>query len=245
MMQLIKDSRFQVVIDKDASSPNPQVAIWKGQHRCVAEKFLPDDKTPTPESCGEAVIKHQLAGDRGHYSVLRSAFVKFHCLGFPHSVVSQITRHQDSAFLVQSMRYTGQRIVDCAEGDIPIEDVFYFRPVGSYFDRKGKKYEYTEERREKQKRSRLLAAKEYANEMSLGYSEEHSRDDLPYGFRQDFDLSGDLQAIWHLLDQRTKADSQIEVRTLAWMILDCLKEFTPELTQWYLENRAGKARLAP
>jgi len=139
-MQLIKDPRFQVVIDKDASSPNPQVAIWKGQHRCVAEKFLPGDSTPSPERCGEIIIKHQLAGDRGHYSVLRSAFVKFHCLGFPHSVVSQVTRHQDSAFLVQSMRYTGKRVVDCSDSNIPLEDVFYFRPAGSYSDRQGSKY---------------------------------------------------------------------------------------------------------
>ena len=40
-MQLIKDSRFQVVIDKDASSPNPQVAIinapeWLEELRTVA-----------------------------------------------------------------------------------------------------------------------------------------------------------------------------------------------------------------
>lgn len=244
-MKLIEDPYFKVVIDKDASTPNPQVAIWKGQHRCVAEKFLPDDRVPSSKSCGEAIIKHQLAGDRGHYSVLRKAYASFQCLGFPHSVVSQITRHQDSSFLVQSMRYTGQRIVDCADEKIPVEEVFYFRPVGFYVDRKGNKYQYTKEIREDDKVRCFLAAKRYSWKMSLGYSEEHARDDLPYNFRQDFDLSGDLQAIWHLLDQRTKADSQIEVRTLAWMMLECLKDLTPELTQWYLGNRAGKARLAP
>ena len=244
-MQLIKDSRFQVVIDKDASSPNPQVAIWKGQHRCVAEKFLPDDETPSPEKCGETIIKHQLAGDRGHYSVLRKAFVSFHCLGFPHRVVSQITRHQDSSFLVQSMRYTGKRIVDCANLDIPVEDVFYFRPIGNYSDRQGSKYEYTTFDLMDDRAASYRSAVLYGEKIADGHSEEHARDLLTYNFRQDFDLSGDLQAIWHLLDQRTKSDSQIEVRTLAWMMLDCLKEFTPELTEWYLENRAGKARLAP
>jgi thymidylate synthase (FAD) len=244
-MQLIKDPRFQVVIDKDASSPNPQVAIWKGQHRCVAEKFLPGDSTPSPERCGEIIIKHQLAGDRGHYSVLRSAFVKFHCLGFPHSVVSQVTRHQDSAFLVQSMRYTGKRVVDCSDSNIPLEDVFYFRPAGSYSDRQGSKYDYTNADLLDDRAASYRSAILYSEKIQDGHSEEHARDFLTYNFRQDFDLSGDLQAIWHLLDQRTKADSQIEVRTLAWMMLDCLKEFTPELTQWYLENRAGKARLAP
>lgn len=244
-MKLIEDPYFKVAIDEEASSPNPQAAIWKGQHRCVAEKFLPEDETPSRFRSGETIIKHQLGGDRGHYSVLRKAFVSFHCLGFPHSVVSQITRHQDSSFLVQSMRYTGQRIIDCADNKIPIEEVFYFRPLGFYTDRKGNKYEYTESIRELDKTTRYDAAKRYAWKIRVGYSEEHARDDLPYGFRQDFDLSGDLQAIWHLLDQRTKADSQIEVRTLAWMILDCLKEWSPELTQWYLDNRAGKARLAP
>ena len=244
-MQLIKDSHFQVVISKNASSPQPQVAIWEGQHRCVAEKFLHDDPTPSPEKCAEIIIKHQLAGDRGHYSVLRSAFVKFHCLGFPHSVVSQITRHQDSAFLVQSMRYTGQRIVDCAEGKLPVEDVFYFRPPGNYSDRQGNKYEYTNSDIMEDRKASYKSAILYAEKIAAGHSEEHARDFLSYNFCQDFDLSGDLQAIWHLLDQRTKADTQIEARSLAWMILDCLKGWSPELTQWYLENRAGKARLAP
>lgn len=244
-MQLISDPHFKVVIDRDASSPNPQVAIWKGQHRCVSEKFLPDDKTPSPEKCGEAIIKHQLAGDRGHYSVLRKAFVSFQCLGFPHSVVSQITRHQDSGFLVQSMRYTGQRIIDCAEGKIPVEEVFYFRPPGKYSDRKGNKYDYTLAEITEDKKVSYDSAVRYARKIQEGHSEEHARDFLTYNFRQDFDISGDLQAVWHWIDQRSKADSQIEVRTFAWMALDCLKEFTPELTEWYLENRAGKARLAP
>ncbi|MBU6230883.1 MAG: FAD-dependent thymidylate synthase, partial [Cyanobacteria bacterium REEB459] len=42
-----------------------------------------------------------------------------------------------------SFRYTGQRIVDVAEGKRPVEEVFYLRPVGFYTDRQGKKYEYT------------------------------------------------------------------------------------------------------
>jgi thymidylate synthase (FAD) len=143
------------------------------------------------------------------------------------------------------MRYTGKRIIDCANLDIPVEDVFYFRPIGNYSDRQGNKYEYTNPDLMDDRAASYRSAVLYGEKIADGHSEEHARDLLTYNFRQDFDLSGDLQAIWHLLDQRTKSDSQIEVRTLAWMMLDCLKEFTPELTEWYLENRAGKARLAP
>ena len=40
------------------------------------------------------------------------------------------------------MRYT--KIAFCAaKGELDLEDVFYLRPVGSYGDRQGKKYQHT------------------------------------------------------------------------------------------------------
>lgn len=71
---MIQDPYFKVLLDKNASSPNPELAIWNAQHICVAEK---DAYRDSPKSNpGKIVIKHQLEGNRGHYSVLAFAFAK-------------------------------------------------------------------------------------------------------------------------------------------------------------------------
>lgn len=244
----IKDNRFRVCLDLAASSPDPQVAIWRGQHTCVSETFAFEDEPPLSQRCGEIIIKHQLAGDRGHFSVLRKAFVSFCCTGFPHSVVAQITRHQDSSFLVQSNRWTGERFVKVSNGELDeldLEEVFYFRPEGIYFDRNGNKYEYTHSLRERDLQNCAIACVDYKRKIKEGCPFEMARDLLPYNVRQNFDISCDLQACWHWLDQRTKADSQLEIQALAKLVLVQLQSWCPQLTDWYLENRYAKAKLAP
>jgi thymidylate synthase (FAD) len=245
MQELIKDKYFRVELDLDASSPNPEKAIWKGQHTCVSESYVFDAKVPDNDRCSEIIIKHQLSGDKGHYSVLRKAFVSLSVAGFPHSVVSQITRHQDSSFLVQSGRYTGDRFLKVANDELMVEEVFYFRPIGIYKDRKGNKFEYTKYDRIDDISICYQACNRYRQRVNDGCPYEMTRDLIPYNFRQNFEISGDLQAVWHWLDQRSKADSQIEIQSFTAMASDKLMEWCPSLMQWYKDNRYGKARLAP
>lgn len=244
MAHLIQDPYFRCEIDRDASSPAPQVSIWRGQHQCVIEGFSDDEEAPSSFRAGEVIIKHQLQGDRGHYSVLRMAYLKLNFAGFPHNVVAQITRHQDSAFLVQSNRYTGDRFIKVARGELQPEEVFYWRPVGKHFSREGF-YERTEEMNLKRKKHCLECCQMYAEEIAAGVSYEDARGLIPYDFRQNFTMAGDLQAVFHWVDQRSKADSQLEVQTLTAMAFTQIKEWVPELASWYEQNRYGKARLAP
>lgn len=239
------DPHFKIILDRDASSPSPQIAIWRGQHQCVSEGFAAEQKAPTADRCGEVVIKHQLGSDRGHYSVLDMAYAKFDCKGFPHSVVSQITRHHQSHFLVQSGRYTGDRFSKCALNQIEVEEVFYARPVGIYRDRLGNKFEYTESDREADLGKCWLACRDYQAKVEAGCPYEMARDMIPYCFRQNFTFSGTLRKIFHLLDQRSKADAQLEIQILSQMVIDALTEWSPELANWYKGDRYGKARLAP
>lgn len=238
------DRLFQVELDKDGSSPNPQVSIWKGQHMCVAEDWE-KVSIPSPESCGEIIIKHQLAGDRGHYSVLKMASVKFNCYNFPHSVVAQITRHADSNFLVQSNRYTGERFVDASAGLESVEEVFYLRPVGAYRDRDGSSFFYTQEDRREDLDLIKIVCSRYAKRVNQGCPYEMARSIIPYDFRQNFTISGTLEATWHWLDQRSAKCSQLEIQSLAELIMTELDKWTPELSTWYKKNRYAKARLAP
>jgi thymidylate synthase (FAD) len=63
-------------------------------------------------------------------------------------MMQQVRTHRVGvSFDVQSFRYTGQRIVNVAEGKQDVEEVFYLRPVGNYTNRQGKRYFYSEEQR--------------------------------------------------------------------------------------------------
>ncbi|MBD1871928.1 FAD-dependent thymidylate synthase [Nodosilinea sp. FACHB-131] len=243
-MQLIQDPHFRVEIDRNASSANAPAGIWYGQHTCVTEGFSPDD--PLPKDPEGAILRHALKSEHSpHFSVLRYGYLALHCGGFPHSVMAQLTRHQDSAHLVQSGRYTGQRFVRVALGGLPVDQVFYFRPLGTYQDRQGHRYEYTAEELAYDRFACLKACERYAYRLEKGWAEEHARDQLPYNFRQNFAIAGDLQSVFHILDQRSKNDSQIEIQSWAGMAMERVIEFVPQIGQWYKEHRYGRARLAP
>jgi thymidylate synthase (FAD) len=235
-----RDKKFIVEIDEDASSPRPDVAIWRGQKACVSETFNMECKVPS--NCSDIIIRKQLGPK--HFSVLRKAFVSFCCSGFPHSVIAQITRHQDAGHLVQSFRYTGENFIKVHLHEISLDDVFYMRPVGQHSSRNGT-YTRTQEMNDLRIEHIKEACRIYNEEIKAGVPFEDARDIMPYGYRQNFDLSGDLQAIWHILDQRTLEDSQAEIRVLAEMILECLDKWCPELTAWYRKHRYKKNLLAP
>jgi len=238
--QLIEDPYFRIEIDLNASSANAAAGLWHGQHVTVAEGFALDD--PLPANPAEAVIRHQLKVK--HWSVLGGGFVSLHFGGFPHDTVMQLVRHQDSKPLVQSMRYTGDRILQIAMGNANVESTFYCQPVGTYSTRTGS-YQVTEKDRQRYFLDAEISCERYAALIADGKPEEFARRSLLSGYRQNFVMAGTIQAVYHWLDQRTLTDSQGEAQTLAWMALDKLKAWQPEFFEWYENNRAGKNLLAP
>lgn len=144
-----------------------------------------------------------------------------------------------------SMRYTGDRIVRAANGEIDIEEVFYLRPVGSYTDRSGKKYDYTDEERSTDLAYCRLSACRYAELIEAGFAEEHARGILPFDYRQHFVVSFTLRAALHFLDLRAKADAQDEIRTLCELMVPHIEAWVPEIAAWYMATRWQRARLAP
>lgn len=167
------------------------------------------------------------------------------CGYFPHSVMQQATRHRHMSFDVQSGRYSGERIVDAADGNIDIEDIFYLRPVGYYTNREGKKYYYSQEQREDDLKWCLEASKRYAIKILEGMSEEHARGIIPFDFRQHFVVSCNVRSVLHFLDLRSKKDAQLEIQQLCDLIFPHIEEWTPAIAKWYKENRLHKAKLAP
>lgn len=240
------DSRFRVdVID---CSQFPQRACWAGMHQDYSEGYVCDemDNWPDEKRAGEICVKRLLAGERGHYGPLEHAQIVFNVGWFPHSVMQQARTHRVGvSFDVQSMRYTGQRIVDYVHGKRDFEDVFYLRPVGFYKDRQGKHYKYTQDLREEDIRLCSRAASRYAWLLQEGVAEEHARSILPFDYRQHFVVSFSMRALMHFLDLRSKLDAQEEIRNLCDLMFVRFKTWAPEIAEWYETTRLHRARLAP
>lgn len=225
---------------------HPQTLCWWAMHQDYSENFVFNEPVPEETEAGPLVVKHLLAGERGHYGPLEHPQISFNVGWFPHSVMQQARTHRVGvSFDVQSGRYTGQRIIDVCTGARNVEEVFYLRPVGTYRDRKGKSYEYTEDHRLVDRIICVDSAGRYKLAIERGYAEEHARDIIPYAIRQHFVVSFSLRALMHFLDLRFKRDAQLEIQQLCDLIWPHFEAWVPAIADWYAASRLHKARLAP
>lgn len=229
-----------------ARTENPQTVCWWAMHQDYSEEFVFSEDPPSEPEAGAAIIKHLFAGDRGHYGPLEHPQISFNVGWFPHSVMQQARTHRVGiSFDVQSGRYTSQRILDVVYGTRPAEEVFYLRPAGSYRDRNGKSYEYTDDHRLIDRIICIDSAGRYKLSLERGLSEEHARDILPYAIRQHFVVSFNLRSLMHFLDLRAKRDAQLEIQQLCDLLWPHFQSWAPEIADWYATSRLHKARLAP
>lgn len=240
------DSLFKVQLI--AATPNPQLCVYAAMHQDYSEGFVAADREnwPDEQRAGEICVKRLLAGERGHYGPMEHAQIVLNVGWFPHSVMQQARTHRVGvSFDVQSMRYTGQRIAAAAKGDIDLEEVFYLRPVGDYADRKGKRYSYTEQDRNRDLQLCARAAGQYRDLLDRGFAEEHARGILPFDYRQHFVVSFSLRAFLHFMDLRAKLDAQLEIRQLCDLMWPHMVSWAPEFAGWYEKSRLHRAKLAP
>ncbi|MEM8602571.1 MAG: FAD-dependent thymidylate synthase [Cyanobacteria bacterium P01_H01_bin.121] len=238
--------RFRVEVI--SQTPNPQQTMYAAMHQDYSENFVCNEQHdwPAETACGEVIVKRLLAGERGHYGPLEHPQIVLNCGYFPHSVMQQARTHRVSvSFDVQSMRYTGQRVVKAAMGEVPLEDIFYLRPAGDYRDRQGKKYHYSIQQREADLAWCLAAAQQYAADLEAGMAEEHARGKLPFDYRQHFVVSFNVRSLMHFLDLRSKKDAQLEIQSLCDLIWPHFTAWVPAIAAWYESTRLGKARLSP
>jgi thymidylate synthase (FAD) len=132
-----------------------------------------------------------------------------------------------------------------AEGKTDVEEVFYLRPVGSYGDRQGKKYQYTAEQRASDLDWCRQACDRYAKRIHEGLSEEHARGLIPFDVRQHWVMSANARSLMHLLDIRGKYDVQLETRVMTELMFTRFQAWMPNVAAWYEKNRWRKGPLAP
>jgi len=238
------DPRFYV---KPISATfEPQRLVWLAMHQDYYEGTVADTGAPPEQEAGELIVKHLLLGERGHYGPLEHPAISFAVAGFPHSVMQQARTHRVGiSFDVQSMRYTGKRVAAVALGNLDVEDVFYFRGVGNYTDRFGKKYAYSRKMRDMDVQVAKQMATMYGYKVQEGFAEEHARGMLPFDYRQNFVVSFNLRSALHFLDLRSKLDAQSEIVDLCNLMVPFLQQWAPEVMNYYIEKRLGRAKLAP
>lgn len=193
---------------------------------------------PKPHPAGRKLMAHPVRVVQVEYLGLHETY-DLEVAGSWHNFVA------NGVVVHNSMRYTGQRVIEVVDGIQDIEDVFYLRPVGHYSDRQGKKYEYTEAQRQADLAWCLEAAKRYKADIEAGWSEEHARGKLPFDYRQHFVVSFNLRSLMHFLDLRSKKDAQIEIQALCDAIWPHFLAWTPAIARWYETTRLGRARLSP
>ncbi len=83
-------------IEVIAATENPQQVVWNAMHQDYSEGFVYDsiDRTPDEQKAGELVVKHLLAGNRGHYGCLEHPQITFNVGYFPHSMMQQVRTHR-------------------------------------------------------------------------------------------------------------------------------------------------------
>lgn len=264
------DKRF-VVSTWNATS-EPQQTVWRAMHQCYNQGFNPDNTLIdewSEEEYGNKIVKHLLAGDRGHYGCLEHPSITFEVGFFPHTVIQQLRTHRVGVtFDVQSFRYTGKQIVEVGEellnrfGGTPdsgqiidnFDEVYNILDLLFYITK-----EITSDRghwKGTENDLWLLNLQELntfsqavdgyyhlVEERDIPY--QVARNIIPYAIRQHFSFSVNARSLMHILDLRAKANAQYEIRCLCDLLMVEFEKWMPQVASWYNEKRWQKARLAP
>jgi thymidylate synthase (FAD) len=242
------DTLFRVEVL--SQTPDPERVIWLAMHQDYSAEYV-TAASRVPANYGEAVVRHLLEGDRGHYGPLEHPQITFAVGYFPHLVVQQARTHRIGvSFDVQSFRYTGKQLLELGSDPSPgqLEQVFYVPAnikEGQAKTREGVCPISPEALGIvlEQYRSQVAAYRRLVTE--CGVPPEDARCVLGYGIRQHFVVSFNCRSLMHFLDLRAKADAQREIRELCDLIWPHFEAWCPHIAAWYRKHRWGKARLSP
>lgn len=229
-----------------AAYAQPEVTVWQAA-KCDYSERPVHYRDLLHVDPGKFIVEELLANERGHWGPLEHPHITFSVAGFVHSVMVQARTHRIGvSFDVQSQRYTGKRVIKVANDELGTEEVFYFRPPGLYLDRMGKKYEYTKQDQLDDMFLTKESCRDYKHRIEeRGFAEEHARDQLPQNIRQNFVVTFNLRSVLHFLDLRAKRDAQVEIQALCEALAPSIKNWAPNVWDYYEQKRLHKARLSP
>lgn len=231
-----------VALHQDYSEGYSIDEVFKGEG--YTDPFYPGGELEEEEAT-RRVIDHCLK--HSHFGVIEHPQIVLNFKGFPHSTMQQLRTHRTGiSFDVQSGRFTGNRIIKVADGELPVEEVFWCRPPGEYSDRWSKRYKWRPTDCDCHYTLYRSAAEQYAYAVRAGMPKEMARDlYIPHGIRQNFVMSANLRTIFHLADMRSPKDAEYEIRLLVDLMLECVREWAPGFVDYYMNTRYQKNKLAP
>lgn len=217
------------------------------------EDDVPLDNEHTRNAVLDAKTKSfcekQLA--RGHYGPWEHPQITFAVEGVSRVTMAQITRHRHMTFDVQSQRY-----VDFSETEAVVPATLLSREKrieeyphvydesGEHFNRDEGRFDMGEDEVEHWRK----AYKQFTAEMldyyemmvEQGIPKEDARFVLPLGTPVNMTFSGNARTFLHLLNLRSKASAQWEIRALSDRLLDELFDWMPYTFSWYSEYKPHK-----
>lgn len=250
------------------STPEPSQLVFAALRQDYSHEPVRNLVLPPEKDCGKRVIENLLTGNKGHFGPLEHPHITVATEFFPHSTMQQIRTHRVAISVdCQSFRYTSKGVESVVGGldqdldQIVIETldngcqkvaggedphkIFYLSPVGTYRDRSGSKWVYSEAERQEDLLYCIESAKRYTRKRQQGCPPERARSIIPFDVRQHWVLTVNARSLMHLLDLRWKADAQLECQWFASLLFDRFSEWMPEVASWYSEARGKKAILSP
>lgn len=174
-----------------------------------------------------------------HYGVLEHAQASFSIKDMSRVVMAQATRHRHLSWDIESQRY-----VDFSDPDYTIPPSF---TNPEHFTRDDGSVELTEEEQKEMKiffkEWMEMTAEEYEEYVKKGIPKEDARYILPTGMQVNAVMSGNLRALMHVVNMRSKANVQKETRDLANGVSEEIEEWVPTIHKIFDEQMPMKLGL--
>jgi len=215
------------------ATPNPEETVCKAARNDYRdeglsgnsfEEIMSSVEGDTIEEKKETLLTHLIK--KQHYGPLEHIHASFNIEGMSRIVMAQATRHRLLSWDIQSQRY-----VDFSDPDYTIPESF---TNPEHFTRDDGVVEISKEKLEKLRNERFEwqvdeCAKDYEYLISQGIPKEDARYILPTAMEVNAVMSGNLRALLHVVNMRSKANVQSETRELAQAIDKEVEEWVPTI----------------
>lgn len=212
------------------ATPNPERTICKAARNDYREAGLsedgfseiidPVDGETIPEK-KYTLLRHLIKKE--HYGPLEHVHASFNIEGMSRVVMAQATRHRLLSWDIQSQRY-----VDFTEPDYTVPESF---TNSEHYTRDDGQVDIEENELKKIKEaynnSMNRSSNSYEWLVKEGVPKEDARYVLPTGMQVNAVMSGNLRALLHVVNMRSKGNVQSETMDLAQKVEREIKDWVP------------------
>jgi thymidylate synthase (FAD) len=228
-------------------TPNPERTVCKAARNDYRERGLSENSYEeimasvdgdTTEEKEETLLRHLFK--KQHYGPFEHIHASFNIEGMSRVVMAQATRHRLLSWDIQSQRY-----VDFSDPEYTVPESF---TNPDHFTRDDGTVELTEDELDDELIRYESAVEDnsveaYNRLVESGIPKEDARYVLPTAMEVNAVMSGNLRALLHVLNMRSKANVQSETRELVGLIEEEVAEWVPTIYEFFDNQRPMKLGL--